>query len=152
MSEEIICVLCDRVMTARTKPRYVIEWETGEILGQAHTGCVKRQHDEKIYYPETKPTPAQIAFAMKLRPAIDEIRERNEGRKWDQLDFDKFLLARAVLFQVSSADEFARYPRVKWLTDYWYGVDGGGGSVGAKEEWDKLFEWIRSFSEETEEK
>ncbi len=127
-----------------TKPRYVIDWEKGELLGRAHTGCVDETLEPRFYYPVMPPASLEIAFAKRLKPVIDDISMRNEGKKWDKNDFNKFQLATAVIFKVSNAEEFAEHPRVKALTSWWL----TGSKIIDQDEYDSYFEWIHSFLEE----
>jgi len=134
------CVLCHRVMGRGTKPRTVIDWDTLQILGQAHTGCVRKnkgKHEDTSFYPEELPSPDQIAFSKKLRDFMLKVK----GQSWPSRTFHKYLLASAALFRVSTSEQWAQLKRVKSLTDWWL----NGSKIITQKEYDALFEWIASF-------
>jgi len=138
------CVLCHKTMGQGTKPRTVINWDTLQILGQAHTGCVRKnkgEHEDTSFYPEETPTPEQIVFGKKLRDFMLLASETCSGNTWPPQEFHKYLLASAALFRVSTSEQWANLTRVKSLTDWWL----NGSKIITQREYDALFEWIASF-------
>jgi len=129
-----------------TKPRTVIDWDTLKVVGQAHTGCVRKaKKDQDIaYYPEGTPSPEQIVFAKKLRDFLIKANLRYSGHKWPPHEFHQYLLASAALFNVSTREQWANLTRVKKLTDWWL----NGSKIINQGEYDSLFEWIASFDTE----
>ena len=137
------CVLCHRIMRHGTKPRTVINWDTLQILGQAHTGCVRKQskYEDIRFYPEDPPNPEQIAFSKRLREFMLELNEGWRTRKSQELH--KHMLASAALFRVSTGKQWANLSRVRSLTDWWL----NGSKIINQGEYDSLFEWIASFDD-----
>jgi len=142
------CVLCHKIMGRGTKPRTVIDWDTLQILGQAHTGCVRKKikHEDTQFYPDGVPSPEQIAFSKKLRDFMLLANETCSGNTWPPQEFHKYLLASAALFRVSTSEQWANLTRVKSLTDWWL----NGSKIITQKEYDELFEWIASFDTHTE--
>jgi len=127
-----------------TKPRTVIDWNTLKIVGQAHTGCVRKnkgKHEDTQFYPKELPSPDQIAFSKKLRDFMLLANEIWSVHKWPPHEFHKYLLASAALFRVSTREQWAQLKRVRSLTDWWL----NGSKIINQREYDSLFEWIASF-------
>lgn len=142
------CVLCHKIMGRGTKPRTVIDWDTRRILGQAHTGCVRKKikHEDTRFYPEGVPSPEQIVFAKKMREFLIKANLKYSGHKWPPHEFHKYLLASAALFRVSTSEQWSNLTRVKSLTDWWL----NGSKIITQKEYDALFDWIASFDTHTE--
>ena len=142
------CVLCHKIMGQGTKPRTVIDWDTLQILGQAHTGCVRKAKKDQdlCLYPEGTPSPEQIAFSKKLRDFMLAANEKYSEHIWPPHEFHQYLLASAALFRVSTSEQWANLTRVKSLTDWWL----NGSKIITQKEYDALFEWITSFDTHTE--
>lgn len=139
------CVLCHKTMGQGTKPRTVIDWDNLKILGQAHTGCVRKKkskYEDTRFYPEDLPRPDEIAFSKKLRDFMLLANEIWSVHKWPPNEFHKYLLASAALFRVSTSEQWAQLKRVRSLTDWWL----NGSKIITQEEYDSLFEWIASFN------
>jgi len=138
------CVLCHKTMGQGTKPRTVIDWDNLKVLGQSHTGCVKKlaKYQSMRFYPEADPTVGQIAFSKKLRAFMLELEEKYMGWKWPSYEFHQHLLASEALFNVSTREQWTHLERVKTLTDWWL----NGSKIITQEEYDSLFEWIASFN------
>ena len=137
------CVLCHRVMGRGTKPRTVIDWDTLKVVGQAHTGCVRKKskYEDARFYPEDLPSQEQIAFSKKLRDFMIAANETWLIHRWPPHEFHKYLLASAALFRVSTSKQWAQLKRVRSLTDWWL----NGSKIINQGEYDALFEWIASF-------
>ncbi|MBA7492743.1 hypothetical protein ES702_03293 [subsurface metagenome] len=142
------CVLCHKIMGRGTKPRTVIDWDTLQILGQAHTGCVrtKSKYEDIRFYPEDLPRPDEIAFSKGLRDFMLAVNETWSRRKWPPHVFHQYLLASAALFRVSTSEQWANLARVKSLTEWWL----NGSKIIPQREYDALFEWIASFDTHAE--
>jgi len=136
------CVLCHKTLGHGTKPRTIIDWETVEIKGQAHTGCVNKLNLVRRYCPEHIPTQTQLQFATKLKTAIEEIEERNKDRPWRRnLDFSRVILAGEGLFKFNNGVQWANSRRVKDLMNHWL----NGSNIIDQKQYDKLKEWMLSF-------
>jgi len=137
------CVLCHKPMGRGTKPRTVIDWDTLKVVGQAHTGCVRKaKKDQDIrLYPEDIPSPEQIVFSKKLRDFMLAANKKYSGHKWHPYEFHKYLLASAALFRASTREQWTNLTRVKSLTDWWL----NGSKIINQGEYDSLFDWISSF-------
>jgi len=138
------CVLCQKTMGSGTKPRTVIDWDNLKVLGQAHTGCVKKleKYQSIRFYPEDIPTVGQIAFSEMLRGFMLEVENKYRGQKWPSYEFHQYLLASEALFNVQTREQWTHLKRVKMLTDWWL----NGSKIITQEEYDSLFEWIASFN------
>ena len=140
------CVLCHMLMGHGTKPRTVVDWDRLKIVGQAHTGCVRKtsKYEDIRFYPEFVPSTEQIAFSKKLRDFMLEANEKYSGHKWPPHEFHQYILANEALFKASTREQWANIKRVKTLTDWWL----NGSKIITQEEYDSLFDWISSFDTE----
>lgn len=138
------CMLCHRPMGHGTKPRTVIDWDNIKILGQAHTGCVKKheKYQSMRYYPEEPPTIGELYFSKNLRAFMLDLEEKYMGQKWPEYEFHQYLLASEALFKASTIEQWVHLERVKTLTDWWL----NGSKIITQDEYDSLFGWIKSFN------
>ena len=137
------CVLCNKQMGKSTRALHVIDWDNLTILGQAHTGCVRKKVGDIRYFPLDLPSLERLQYAKRLRRVIEAFNNKNKGHIWDKYDFHKYMLANEVLFKISSNEEFLNYPRVLKLTDWWL----NGSKIIFQEEFDDIFEWIRTLGD-----
>lgn len=79
----IVCIFCNREMRGATKRHWIIQRETGAILGQSHKKCwdivrFKEDclylgvHEDEIY---GRPSEDEIAFAQKMADINDGLKD-----------------------------------------------------------------------------
>lgn len=128
---ESICVLCGRKMGAQTKPFWIIDPETLEVRGLAHSTCRDRKLDYDLGRQFSTrpafwghrgpvadpPAPGIIEFSAKM------IRMGNSLPRWStNLDF-KVVILLGYTFKYFSVDELLSDPKIVEMFDWWANPD-----------------------------
>lgn len=115
------CVLCNLEMRAGTKPWYIIDRKTGQVLGKAHSGCRNKLSEQDRLatlrapkYKEKIPSEDIIKFGLKCGEVLQDFRAQR-----GYAAIHHVILLNEAMFKVSSVEEMFSLPRVQKLMEHW---------------------------------
>ena len=130
------CFFCGKEMARHSKLRYIIDWNTETIKGQAHTTCTKKQSQDLRLYPDTPPTPEQIHFAKVLKREMERL-------TLSKRTLHEWILLHAELFKATTKEEWINSPKVEHYLDWWL----KGSKIITKQEHTRLKNWMQSLDD-----